>query len=718
MASVKISNLPAVTSLNGSELIPVVKDGGTQRASISQLTTASLDNFIAAGTGAGFRSAQDKMRDIVSVKDFVAVGDGVVDDTLSIQAAINATSAAGKTLHMPAGRYRVTAPLIPPNNTRIVGEDWPVADTSKGTWIWFDHTGVGFNCSTYTNNVDFSRLGTYRTQPSASVAPFTPTAHDWDFRLRGDDVHMTEIMLLNPTKGIVMLEGGRLTAENIRGEPLTTGLLVNSASDTMRVRNVHFWPYWSANSAAVRAWKTTNATSFYSKRNDNPKWENIFSFGYRYGLRFGYNDAAVSGFGVTGTTYLGLFSQVNLDYSIQAVYFDADCDGATVNFSQLAGVGNWPTADATNFALFETAGSNCKITLTASGLYEAGLELMKIGGTGNRIDINGFSSGGFAYVPPLTANALEAQAGNTINVAGYWNMEIDPGGSPRIPRYSSNVNVSATVYKSVAGNPSSPHFSFAGAIPLFTQRGPGADAAGFRVQQPGAREYKAVVPVSDTAYRFFDVTGGNLERYYCDAAGSHVFSGQSTVATTIRFVIDGAGFVRPGADNTQSMGTASFRWSEIYAGSAVINTSDANEKQQIENLSKAEMAVAKSIKGLIRRFKFNDSVAAKGANARIHVGVVAQEIAQAFIQQKLDPSKYAMFCRDEWWEIDGEVVQADKNGTVTIVRYDLKGARVFPDGNGEVPEGAIKSAETKQATKRERLGIRYDQLLAFVIAAL
>jgi hypothetical protein len=166
------------------------------------------------------------------------------------------------------------------------------------------------------------------------------------------------------------------------------------------------------------------------------------------------------------------------------------------------------------------------------------------------------------------------------------------------------------------------------------------------------------------------------------------------------------------------MGTASFRWSQIYAGSAVINTSDAREKQQIESLSHAEMTAARAIKGLIKRFKFNDAVADKGDSARVHVGVVAQEVEQAFIQAKLDPAKYAMFCRDVWWEIDGEVVEADADGVVTFMRYDLDGARVFPDGNGEVPEGAIRSAETKQATKRERLGIRYDQLLAFVVAAI
>jgi hypothetical protein len=64
--------------------------------------------FLQAGSGAVVRTAQSKMRDVVSVKDFGAVGDGVADDTVAIQAAINYLSPLGGTLYFPRGAYIVS----------------------------------------------------------------------------------------------------------------------------------------------------------------------------------------------------------------------------------------------------------------------------------------------------------------------------------------------------------------------------------------------------------------------------------------------------------------------------------------------------------------------------------------------------------------------------------------------------------------------------------
>lgn len=54
-----------------------------------------------------FRTVNEKLQDVVSVKDFGAVGDGVVDDWAAIQSALNTR----KPIFLPGGKWRVTKPL-------------------------------------------------------------------------------------------------------------------------------------------------------------------------------------------------------------------------------------------------------------------------------------------------------------------------------------------------------------------------------------------------------------------------------------------------------------------------------------------------------------------------------------------------------------------------------------------------------------------------------
>jgi len=113
------------------------------------------------------------------------------------------------------------------------------------------------------------------------------------------------------------------------------------------------------------------------------------------------------------------------------------------------------------------------------------------------------------------------------------------------------------------------------------------------------------------------------------------------------------------SDNDQNLGQSGVRYNTIFATNSTINTSDRNEKQDIEELSEAEQRVAVVAKGLMRKFRWIDSVAEKGDNARIHFGIIAQDLQDAFTAEGLDASKYAMFCSDTWWELDGEIYQTE-----------------------------------------------------------
>ena len=82
-------------------------------------TSADLVTYTPSGVGAVARSAASKFGDVVSVKDFGAVGNGTTDDTAAIQAAI--TAAANKSVYFPSGTYVATT-LTVSSPCRLFGE--------------------------------------------------------------------------------------------------------------------------------------------------------------------------------------------------------------------------------------------------------------------------------------------------------------------------------------------------------------------------------------------------------------------------------------------------------------------------------------------------------------------------------------------------------------------------------------------------------------------
>ena len=131
-------------------------------------------------------------------------------------------------------------------------------------------------------------------------------------------------------------------------------------------------------------------------------------------------------------------------------------------------------------------------------------------------------------------------------------------------------------------------------------------------------------------------------------------TGTTSGSISHKFKFTAAGHFKPSNNNSQKLGNTGAIWSQLYAGTATINTSDIREKQDIEEISEAEKRVATVLKSKLKKFKFKNAVAEKGNDARIHFGIVAQEIKAAFEAEKLDPATYGMFCYDEEFETDNE----------------------------------------------------------------
>lgn len=107
----------------------------------------------------------------------------------------------------------------------------------------------------------------------------------------------------------------------------------------------------------------------------------------------------------------------------------------------------------------------------------------------------------------------------------------------------------------------------------------------------------------------------------------------------------------------------------------VVETSDRNEKQDIEALSDAEQRVAIAAKGLLRKFRWRAEVEERGDSAEIYFGIIAQDLQSAFEAEGLDADQYGVISSTTWTD----------------------------EETGE---------------EHSRLGIHYSGLLAFIISAI
>jgi hypothetical protein len=137
-------------------------------------------------------------------------------------------------------------------------------------------------------------------------------------------------------------------------------------------------------------------------------------------------------------------------------------------------------------------------------------------------------------------------------------------------------------------------------------------------------------------------------------------NGSTTLSTRLAIQPDGP--VRPGSDNVQSLGAASFRWSVVYAGTGTINTSDAREKMIRGPLTVAELAAASELASAGVIYQWNDAVELKGDAARWHFGPTVQAVISVMEKHNLDPFRYAFICYDEWDELP-EIL--DEDGGIT-----------------------------------------------------
>jgi len=533
-------------------------------------STINTLNFTQQGTGAVSRSVQNKLEDVVSVKDFGAKGDGTTDDTAAIHAALTAS----KCVFLPAGTYIVTGITFKQVGQALIGE------SNKSSILKLKENSNTFVLDTNEfSQIRIENLLLDGNRDNNTGSKGLKVNYSYYVTIKDVDIRFTDDYLLHGCHSFDVL------ALNLRCSH--TDCNSNNKAIFLDVNTKH----WTFINGGVENIKSGNTFAIYSQgkhcifRNMWIEW---------------YPADNVTG-NETGIYANNVSNQVEF---------------CTIKSTDTTGLGK-----GIHFAgssLFCQAFNNEIATNTTQPIFlEGNLQSRNIKELSTSVTNNDADKTTLiGYGSNLDATDLRVKSVRVSTNSSYT------------PTGEFNISTNAPVFHANCENGNS----------------------GLRV----------------------NVTG-------TDSNSDNLFRIQNNGATKIE--VDHFGHLFAGTNDSQDLGTPAKKWDDIHATNSTIQTSDQNLKQDIQSLTTAEKTVATTLKTLIKTFKYKSAVKLKGDNARIHCGVIAQEVKQAFETQGLDPSKYALFCYDEWDEAK------DENGNV-----------VTTAGSG--------------------YSIRYTELLAFIISAL
>jgi len=622
-------------------------------------------------TSATERTVANKLDDTINILDFIPAaqhaaikaGTSTFNCTSAIQAAIN--TAAGL-VYFPAGVY-LCDPLQITN-----------PECSTMTWVG---EGSGYNG---TLGANAGNVATIRCRTAGAVFMEFDTVHRFQMKnITIDGDALCDIVYkLKQNCTFHLYEGcAFVNAKLTTGVTVFLGDVVNSQVDWITFNQCN--------------WQNTKNVNFYaSVVTEGTNTINNTFYGCRF-LNTGTSQADIHIVFVGGSqtniiqncdffSYgtAAIFSSGNSSYTIKGCYTES---ATGTHFFQEGSV-----VYLTSGGVLSTIEDN--LLNSANTLIDVSANkavVIRNNRSGSNVNVQAPTSATLYYIAQIYNNQFASTVVDTGNTAAQWNNAI--GGTGLGPDSGQLIAVGV-------GNM------------------PGAAQTYRRAKKPIQLGATSVYDGSVSS-NYDTVTGeayaaalygnslsfGTVSGYTRLNASTAVAAASGSVLTIKSVGLSGANLsFEPATNNEITLGRAGFRWSEVFATNGVINTSDAREKQQIRTLLDAEKAVALKCKGLLRAFKWNEAVEKKGEKARIHFGIIAQELADAFRSENLNPDDYGVFCYDEWEDQYQEtyelVTELDENGFEQQVYKVKDTVLIAPAGNA--------------------YGVRYEELLAFIISAI
>lgn len=190
---------------------------------------------------------------------------------------------------------------------------------------------------------------------------------------------------------------------------------------------------------------------------------------------------------------------------------------------------------------------------------------------------------------------------------------------------------------------------------------------------------------SRNTYGYVASIGVDADSDHSQAARTYFFTGNALMGTS-------------GAD----LGSSTFQFKDLYLQNSPIASSDRRLKQDFAEVPEAVFKAWSKVN--FQQYRFKEAISKKGdAKARKHVGLVAQDIIEAFEAQGLSAFDYGIVCHDEWDDqyYDEQIIDAE--------------AVLDAEGNVLVPEKSHMEHRLLK-TAGDVYTVRYEEALALEAA--
>lgn len=651
----------------------------------------ATDAFVVPGTTEA-RNLLERFGDFINVKDFGAKGDGRTDDTAAIQAAIDAAGVYS-VVYFPYGRYYVSSGINVDKKLSIKGEIFGGRCSQvfcKGYLEYiFKVTAIEFTMESFEVNsagLDFTNRADIgvKLEPRTVNGKVDVNTDAWfhgvffrnlttsiDYVGRGLNVFdcefgvaKTAIKLSWPDEeDFHDIDSGFQTYDqgyraqfisNCRFHSCVQAVS-NTGANADKLKSIHISNVYSDTGCQIFAGTLIRSTIC------NVHVQNLIYASSVLNIASGSHDYVISNVfsfgpdtGIKSTTGEAVKFTIETHLRFNGIQYNAKIRDCFLSRSLTYGIAFLNSSQISNVSIESVTICDVGFTKTTKDTCYP----VFFGGSGNNVEVRGLNY----YDSVVNGNDISRVIYVTSNMSNL-----------RVSDVSTNLPIEV-----VAATESS-----------------------------GLQVYNNPCKVSwgPTWSSALDITGTNnkvihrLSSYQNRDLRIEVVNGRLWIK--VNSDIDGPGVI-PAADGVYRLGTSSNRWDILFASTGTINTSDERSKQAVERHPDEVLDAWGDVN--FCQFAFNDAVAKKGvASARLHSGVIAQQVVKAFSNRGLDAYRYGLLCLDRWPDEYEDVEVVDIPAT-----FDNDGSEITP---------AQTHIEKKLVVKAgDRYGIRYSEALCMEAA--